>query len=723
MPGSPHPPEHRPTPAGVPQPALPPSRVPTAVVLAVFVAVYLGSLLFSASRRNATFDEALHLTAGYVALTQGDARFEPTHPPFLRMWAALPLLLQEMQPLDLAQLDQATTAEWGDRSYFIAYHFIHDGGHADRLLAQGRFMNMLWGAALGVMLFLWARAWLGYVPAVCVLGFYVLEPNQAAHFSLVTTDGGVTCFIFGAVYCLWRTQRAWTAGNVAGLVVCGALAVISKFSSVLLIPLLGILLPLAVWRGTTITALRALGIAALLATSAWIAIWAAYDFRYAPGGAGAAPFQLQATEVVREELPRIAVSVAAWVDRLQLLPNAYTQGFLWGQATVEGSMAFLFGQLSTEGWWYYFPAAFLVKTPMMLLLVALAGLVLALGPAGRKEPVNLAFVGLPVAVYLSGAMSTGINIGIRHILPVYPFVLLVAGLAFRALGALPARIGRPALAAVAVIAVLRFAQAYPNTISFFNAFVGGSSRGIEYLADSNLDWGQHLKLLKRWMDREDVKRINLAYFGTVDPAYYGIDYVNLPGSQAFVPESRPQLPGYVAVSATIQTGLYGSVYAGLRDLPPVAVIGHTIRVYWVEQWPEPATGSASLLPDNLLDWQDRIADGLLNDTGWPEEAVRQYQAYLVRRPGDSAVRAKLGLALLQAGRLRDGMAAFTAAVNQDPDGAEMALALAEILWRRGDVRESLVLARRSVEIAPGNQKAREIVAMLTTTLGQKPGAP
>jgi tetratricopeptide (TPR) repeat protein len=421
-------------------------------------------------------------------------------------------------------------------------------------------------------------------------------------------------------------------------------------------------------------------------------------------------------------VPRIAAN-GAWVDRHHLLPNAYTQGFLWGQATVEGSMAYLFGRLSTEGWWYYFPAAFLVKTPMMLLLAALAGLALAATRAVRRDWVNLAFLGLPVAVYLSGAMSTGINIGIRHILPIYPFVLLVAGLAFRALGQLPVRFGRPALVAVTAVAVLRFAQAYPNTISFFNAFVGGSSRGIDYLADSNLDWGQHLKLLKRWMDREDVKRINLAYFGTVDPAYYRIDYVNLPGSQSFVPESRPQLPGYVAISATIQTGIYGSVYAGFRNLSPVAVIGNTIRIYWVEQWPDPEPGAAPPLPDELLDWQDRIADGLLNDAGWPEQAVRQYQAYLERRPGDSAVRAKLGLALLQAGRLPDSMDAFLTAVNQDPAGAEMALALAEILWRRDDVEESLVLARRSVEIAPGNQKAREIVAMLTTTLGQKAKVP
>jgi hypothetical protein len=112
-----------------------------------------------------------------------------------------------------------------------------------------------------------------------------------------------------------------------------------------------------------------------------------------------------------------------------------------------------------------------------------------------------------------------------------------------------------------------------------------------YFTDSNLDWGQDLKPLKGWMDRNAVTRINLAYFGSADPAYYHIDCTYMPGSPFFVPNSsigRPQLPGYVAVSETVLSGVYfdergRAFYRGLRDRAPIAHIGHSIRVYWVER--------------------------------------------------------------------------------------------------------------------------------------------
>jgi hypothetical protein len=133
-----------------------------------------------------------------------------------------------------------------------------------------------------------------------------------------------------------------------------------------------------------------------------------------------------------------------------------------------------------------------------------------------------------------------------------------------------------------------FAVAYPSPLAFFNVFVGGPSCGDECLVDSNLDWGQDLKGLKRWMDDNQVQHINLCYFGTALPAYYGIDCTQMPGSGLLAGGAPPQLPGFVAISATNLRGAYfpeqlRQLYLPLLSMKPVTKIGYSIYVYRVEQ--------------------------------------------------------------------------------------------------------------------------------------------
>jgi hypothetical protein len=146
------------------------------------------------------------------------------------------------------------------------------------------------------------------------------------------------------------------------------------------------------------------------------------------------------------------------------------------------------------------------------------------------------------------------------------------------------------LAALCLTQLGELAAVYPHCLAFFNVSIGGSRHGADYLVDSNLDWGQGLKLLKRWMTENRVRRINLSYFGTADPRNYGIEYTPLPGAPFFdrARITRPELPGYVAVSATNLRGAYLSdfgkdLYAPLRERKPAAVLGYSIHIYWVDQ--------------------------------------------------------------------------------------------------------------------------------------------
>ena len=562
----------------------------TALVLVAFALVFSTLAFVSYAQKSATWDEPQHTTSGYLALTRGDYRTDPEHPPFLRMWAALPLLVIRGIKVDTTIIDETSLVDWvGLKQFYFCHQFMYFDNDADRLLYAARFMIVILGIGLGVLLFCWVNEWLGFWPAVVTLAFYTIEPNIAAHSSLVTTDFGIACFFFGTLYFLWRTCRRPSAGNIAGLTIFFALASISKFSAVILGPIVVLLLVVALILIRTMKVPAVLGIVALLAFTTWLAIWAVYGFRYAPSASQTWLFQIHSDPGVQQRTPGLA-SIVKWIDERHLLPNAFSQGFLLGQAKAQVRGAFLAGQYSLKGWWYYFPVAWLIKTPVGLVILFVSGLIVFVMRWRRLGLGSEAFALLPIALYLAPAMYARLNIGLRHILPVYPFVLLVAAAAVKEFIGVKGRGGWIALGALAAFWLFEFGRVYPSNLAFFNQFVGGPRNGSRYLVDSNLDWGQDLKQLKEWMDRKGVSHINLAYFGTADPAYYHIDCTYLPGSPFFAEGSvrAPELPGYVAVSATVLSGVYmndrgRALYKPLWDTEPAARIGCSINVYWVDR--------------------------------------------------------------------------------------------------------------------------------------------
>jgi hypothetical protein len=559
-------------------------RARTVWTLAGFAVAFVALTVNSYVRESATWDEPQHLTTGYVMWTRGDYRIDPEHPPLLRMWAALPLLLTRDIKLDTRPIDASDQNDWvGSGQFFFCHDFLYRQNDADRLLDRARFMIVLLGILLGVLIFCWARDMFGYWPAALALALYMLEPNLLAHSRLVTTDLGLTCFTVGTLYFLWRTTRQCTAFNLTGLTLFFALANVSKFSAILLWPVVAVLL--AGWGFRSRRWGTALGAAGFLFVTSWLAVWAVYGFRYAPSANPQWLYRFDADPSLQARLPALT-SLAGWVDRHRLLPNACTQGFLLGQAKAQARSCFLAGHYSTAGWWYYFPAALLLKTPVTLLLLALAGLVLcATRPQLSGE--HAVYLVFPATFYLIMAMTARLNIGVRHILVLYPLAILLAAKAGREF---PRNWSAILWVPLAGLSLFEFDRATPHYLAFFNQCIGGPRHGYKYLADSNLDWGQDLKGLKRWMDANHVEHINLAYFGTADPAYYHIQCTYLPGGPFFAENlvRAPQLPGYVAVSTTTLTGVYlnelgRAFYRPLLDREPVARIGYSIHVYWVDR--------------------------------------------------------------------------------------------------------------------------------------------
>ncbi|MDW8343453.1 MAG: glycosyltransferase family 39 protein [Verrucomicrobiae bacterium] len=555
-------------------------RTRSALTLTAFVLVYLALVVGAYRGKSATWDEPQHLTAGIEIRLRGDYRFDPEHPPWLRLWAALPVRPPTI--ITNCPVPQTGDAWLFFNQFLYAHHFLYELNDADRLLNRARFQNALWGVVLGFLLFAFVRERFGYWPATIILGVYTLEPNLLAHAGLVTTDFGLTVLVFGTVFFLWRTccQPVWL--NWAGLIGFFAMAQVSKFTAILLWPIVVVALALAVWRGRCRWTLAVVGLVVLVGVT-WAAIWAVYGWRYLASAISQDTLGVTEIPMVRERVPALCRAVE-WAGEHRLLPNAYLEGFLLGQAKAQARSAYLAGRYSVEGWWYFFPVAMLLKTPLALLALWVAGVVQSVRRWRNWEDAEWLLLGT-AAVFLGVAMMSRLNIGLRHVLPVYPLLMaLVAGTIadwFRQSRQVRAW-GIMGLMAVELAIV------YPHCLAFFNVAVGGPWRGGDYLVDSNLDWGQDLKGLKRWMEKQGLEHINLSYFGTADPAYYGIRCTHLPGAPLFATAQAPRLPGYVAVSETNLRGVYFSeelraFYRPLLMREPVAVIGHSIRVYWVEK--------------------------------------------------------------------------------------------------------------------------------------------
>jgi Dolichyl-phosphate-mannose-protein mannosyltransferase len=573
------------------------------VTLAAFAAVFTVLEIGAYTQKSATMDEPIHLVAGYVALVDRDFRVDVTHPPFLRMWAALPLVTMVDVEHSTATIDRYPILDWLAQAYVFARDRLYSQD-ADRLLYAARFMTVLLGVLLGALLFAWTHEWLGFVPAVFVLAMYTIEPNLAAHATLVTTDLGTACFVFGTVYFLWRTCTNYTWRNIAGLAVFFSLAIVAKFSSVLLAPIIIVLLVETVGQRTSVvTFRRACALMGILAATSIAAVWLIYDFRYMPSNSPQWTLRLQDMPLVQERVPVFAWLVG-WIDTHRLLPNAFTQGFLFSIASAQALPSYLLGNISTSGWWYYFPVAFLVKTPDALIALTVIGLVACWRRRSRGGISNELFVCVPIAAFMGFAMTSGIDIGIRHILPIYPFVLMIAGAGVSTLIGRRTATARAALVGLSIFWIVAFFRVYPNTLAFFNQLAGGPASGLKYLADSNLDWGQDLKGLKGWLDEHQVEHFGLAYFGVADPAYYRISCPDAPRSSSFGLDRVPlrsssfgrdraaqfELPGYVAISATTLSGVYltppwRDFYRSFLREKPVAEIGNSIFVYRVAQWP------------------------------------------------------------------------------------------------------------------------------------------
>jgi hypothetical protein len=217
-----------------------------------------------------------------------------------------------------------------------------------------------------------------------------------------------------------------------------------------------------------------------------------------------------------------------------LLPRYFVSGIdMVVQDSRDGRPAFLLGQISDTGWWYYFPVAFALKTTIPFLLASLGGLVWAVYQVLRRKRYVIVYILLPGLIYLALTMTSHLNIGVRHLLPMFPFAAITGAGFISAVVEFGLKRGRRlgvALAAIVLVPGLVIAvSAFPNYLTYFSPLAGGDARGWQTLSDSNVETGQEVKPLARYLKDRGENRVTGIMVGGEFLKFYGIQADDFPG--------------------------------------------------------------------------------------------------------------------------------------------------------------------------------------------------
>lgn len=583
--------------------------------IALLFVVFALELYLSVRLESQTFDEPAHLYAGYSYWLRSDFGINPEHPPLVKLVATLPLLVDRPKYPDPAEIF------FRAQSGFGGFLMMSQPG-ADAILAHVRAAVSIFVFVLGLLVVLAAREMFGDAAALLALSLFVFDPQILAHGALLGTDMGATCCIFAAVYTFYRYVKRPTLLRLSVCCLATGLAFAAKHSAILVFPMLAILAAYELLfapksndqpappAGVKRRVLRMAGAYAAIVVAAIVILWAFYGFRYAarPGGKQMVPPTADYLKVLHYPIEE---NVIGFAERYRLLPESYLYGFTdVAMLSREGRPMFLLGQRYPQGRWFYFPAAFLIKATIgFLILLALVPFAHALWRRGLRREV--VFLVLPPLIFFGAAMTAKLDIGIRHILPIMPFlIVLVAGAAAALL-----KQSRRWAWAVGILVVLDVASslhAFPNYLPYSNEAFGGPYRTYKVLEDSNVGWGGGLKALHANLAARGITNCWFAYSALPDPANFQIPCKRLPtffssltdqGQQQPVP---PQIDGPVFMSSEELTGYFwgpGALnpYQTFEGLNPSRVIaGEILEFDGSFDIPKPSAISEWVVAQTLL---------------------------------------------------------------------------------------------------------------------------
>jgi len=564
-----------------------------------------------------TFDEGDHIFAGYMMWHSGDYGLNPEHPPLVKLVAILPLLHEKLWVPQLHQLMFKAEAYRDGRDFME-----RNDGPRHRLLFDMRLAAGVFAVGLSVMVFLMGSKLFGESAGLLALLLVVFEPNVLANSDLVTTDIGVACFFLATIYCFYRYARQPSVISLLLTGLAAGLTLSAKHSGILLAPmLLGLTLVeiACAERGRRKRMAGTLfgGLAAIVGLAVAV-LWAFYGFRYAARPAGL---------VMNPTLSEYAAPLTGlngWMighlTNWRLLPESYLMGITDIHYAAQQYPIFLMGHDYPHGVWWYFPVALSIKTSLGLIgLVVLAGI--ALTSRRLRQTRELAYLFVPGAIYFAVAVLSGMNIGTRHVLFLYPLAALLSAAGLVALAQHSRRwawIGG-ALVACHIVSAM---AVFPAEMAYANEAWGGAANTHKYLSDSSVDWAQQLPHVKQWVDAHPGEECWFAYsaYPELRPQAYGIPCHPLPTAHTgweILPVDVPEtIHGNLLLSADdLEACDWPSdqlnVFERFRWMPMAEQIDHSVFVFHGDFHVPEAAALGAVQKSNILLMENRPADALV----------------------------------------------------------------------------------------------------------------
>ncbi len=547
-------------------------------ISAVILAIIFMGLAFTSvwpEKKSPTCDElSHHIAVGYVFMTKGDFAFATDSPPLARCIMALPLLPMEIR----MPSDRSYWAREDRGAFSWDFFYVLNRDIAGKMLLAARMTMIFLGAFGGLFLFFWVRKEMSGLTALLASFFYFLCPNIIANSQIATTDIAVTVFFMCSVFLFWDFLREKNSKTAVLAGVFLGFALLSKYSSLTLIPVFSILIASEIIdnfvkkrAGSGKLFLRFI----FLLIVATAVLWAGYLFEFKPFFGNVlrpGEKELVLDSFFNRYIPGLNEQIKEGVRNFLYTFPIPLSSYILGVMGVlkhgaEGTGTYFLGMAREGGHPFYYVAAFLIKTPIPAILFFLTGIFCTVFK--DKEQGFKLYLLLMISSFVTLASMGNLQLGLRYVLPVYPLMFVIAATGAAAL------IGRSlALPRVAVCVFLAWFGmtsfvTWPDYLSYFNESIGGPRNGYKYLRGSNIDWGQDLPALAAFLKEKGVENVVLVYHGSADPSYYGIKHEKISPEETVFPRAKV----YAISAHSLGTVEWSEEYE------PVAKIGYSIFVY------------------------------------------------------------------------------------------------------------------------------------------------
>jgi len=655
--------------------------------------IALSTLLFAAFafqlwhhsvQTSATVDEMPHILAGHRYWQCGDFGINPEHPPLLKLLATAPLNFQTLIEPPWECGSRLTSKQ---ESFLFGTKFIIQNG-VDEIVIPTRLAAALMSLLLAALVFAAVWQMLGRWEAVTALALLAFEPNLVANGSLVTTDMAISFTAFAAVWALYRFRQKQNLFQfiLVGLALGSMLA--AKHSAVIFVPILFVLLiadvAISRWHEPSLpkqVVRQAAAFAGFLLIGL-VVLWAFYGFRY-HALPGATENTISIEDYIRENnnlRPEVADSssakIVAGMHRTRIFPESFVLGL--ADIIAGGTRnTWIFDRNYPTGQWFYFPLAFAVKSSVALLLLLPLGLLFPfINHEKRRE---VLFLLAPALLFFAVSLTSGLNIGVRHILPVYPFFIAAAaaGAVWAARKFYPFRY---LLLALLLFHAATAARTAPNYIAFTNDFWGGTNNTYRIFRDANVDFGQNTKLVNEYLARENISDCWFASQGNVELTRVSQPCRLMPGSFPQSVTDQPSEPVPPVIEGTVLLTVLtlpprgGPEYLPIAQSMPIAQIGGSIFVY---------RGRFEVPLAAALSHAER-ANQFVRLKRF-EEAVADGRKAVELGAGDARTHLSLGVALARAGQKDEARHELGKAIESAQSNPE--------LFRNAEVRAQRELSR------------------------------